>query len=65
MERRVNDLIGRMRPEEKLALVAHRGNERLGIPALKTVEGVMGISAKVTATAAVRAPPRPLNILLP
>lgn len=51
MERRVNDLFRRMRPEEKLALIAHRGNERLGIPALETVQGAMGISPKVTATA--------------
>ncbi len=51
MERRVNDLIGRMRSEEKLALIAHRGNERLGIPALEAVYGVMGVSAKVAATA--------------
>ncbi len=51
MERRVNDLIGRMQTEEKLALIAHHGNQRLGIPALETVEGEMGISAKVTATA--------------
>lgn len=52
VERRVNDLIRRLRPDEKLALLEGAPNDRLGIPARETVRAAMGISASgVTATA--------------
>lgn len=69
-ERRVSDLIRRMRYDEKLALV--RGaqalsipaNERLGIPAVRPVTGAMGISAKDAAGKPVEATAFPANIAL-
>jgi beta-glucosidase len=52
VERRVNDLIRRLRPEEKLALIQGAANDRLGIPARETVQAALGISAKdIEATA--------------
>ena len=52
LDRRVTDLMGRLRPDEKLALVrgaqtlSIQPNSRLGIPALRVVRGAMGISEK-------------------
>ncbi len=52
LERRVSDLTGRMRPDEKVALVQEaqslsmRGNSRLGIPALRVVTAPMGLTGK-------------------
>jgi beta-glucosidase len=68
VERRVADLMNRMHPDEKLALV--RGaqelsipeNSRLGIPAMRAVEGVMGISAKDDSGGSVTATAFPANI---
>jgi beta-glucosidase len=68
LERRVSDLMYRMHPDEKLALV--RGaqalsiseNSRLGIPAVRAVEGAMGISAKDDSGAPVYATAFPANI---
>jgi len=68
LERRVADLMSRMHPDEKLALV--RGaqelsipeNSRLGIPAMRAVEGPMGISAKDDSGASVTATAFPANI---
>lgn len=68
MERRVNDIIRRMRPEEKLALVegarrlSYQGNERLGIPPLSAVEGAMGISARDASGKPIPATAFPANI---
>jgi beta-glucosidase len=67
VERRVADLMNRMHPDEKLALV--RGaqalsipeNKRLGIPAMRAVRGAMGISAKDDAGASVTATAFPVN----
>jgi beta-glucosidase len=39
VERRVNDLIRRLRPEEKLALLRGAAIDRLGVPARETVAG--------------------------
>src|SRR6185312_14255011 len=68
LERRVADLMSRMHPDEKLALV--RGAQelsipetsRLGIPAMRAVEGPMGISAKDDSGASVTATAFPANI---
>jgi beta-glucosidase len=49
VERRVEDLLGRMTPAEKARMLAGCGwmescpNERLGIPALKMADGPMGV----------------------
>jgi beta-glucosidase len=67
-ERRVNDLIRHMRPDEKLALLrgartmSIQANERLGIPSLRVVTGVMGISAKDSAGQPIYATAFPANI---
>jgi beta-glucosidase len=48
-ERRADDLLGRMTPEEKAGMLAGSGwmeshpNERLGIPAIKMADGPMGV----------------------
>jgi beta-glucosidase len=61
-ERRVNDLMRRMSPEEKAALLRGEANNRLGIPALGVVEGAMGISAKDTTGHPILATAFPANI---
>jgi beta-glucosidase len=49
VEQRVEDLIGRMTPQEKARMLAGAGwmetvaNERLGIPAIKMADGPMGV----------------------
>jgi len=68
LERRVADLMSRMHLDEKVALVRGaqehwiRENSRLGIPAMRAVEGVMGISAKDDSGASVTATAFPANI---
>jgi beta-glucosidase len=48
-ERRTEDLLGRMTPEEKVLMLAGSGwmestpNERLGIPAIKMADGPLGV----------------------
>src|SRR5271154_3769849 len=48
VEKRVEDLLGRMTPSEKITMIAGTGymdlagNERLGIPAFKLTDGPMG-----------------------
>ncbi|HVW11918.1 MAG TPA: glycoside hydrolase family 3 C-terminal domain-containing protein [Bryobacteraceae bacterium] len=70
LERRVADLIFRMHPDEKLVLVrgAEAGvipeNKRLGIPAMRAVDGVMGISAKDDSGTPVTATAFPVNTAL-
>ncbi len=70
LERRVSDLMSRMHPDEKIALVrgvqtlSSRENSRLGIPALSTVDGAMGISAKDTSGKPVVATAFPANIAM-
>ncbi len=69
-ERRVNDLIRLMRPEEKLALLREassmsiKGNDRLGIHALAVVSGPMGISAKDASGRPIDATAFPANIAI-
>jgi beta-glucosidase len=68
VERRVADLMGRLEPEEKVALargadrLATADNKRLGIPALVAVAGAMGVSAKDAAGHPIPATAFPANI---
>ena len=62
VERRVNDLVRRMRPDEKLGLLSGKPNNRLGIPELRAVTGVMGVSAKDASGQTIPATAFPANI---
>jgi len=62
LERRVNDLMQRMRPDEKTALIRGVANGRLGIPARTVVAGTMGISAKDASGRPILATAFPANI---
>ncbi len=68
VERRIDDLIWRMKTNEKVELVrgvrglSYPGNDRLGIPPLGVVQGAMGISAKDVQDSPVVATAFPANI---
>ena len=57
VERRVEDLLSRMTPDEKLEMLAGAGwmeshaNARLGIPAIKMADGPMGIRSWIGSSA--------------